>query len=465
MLQDVTAEKYGLDNTAVPNDVFNLLCDSPEHIGDLKQSLRADIGDPWLLCNGEQFRTDDYPELAKLCNKELTKYQTLYDLGKIVEETHPGYARIFQIIYVKEKGKWYVYSSNKYDGDYQWNYFRLTIVDAATGAAEGHEVKILSEDYSFYLDYAFIAYNNGQFASMHPLDNNKAPLILWSTDGYNFKAETFGNGLASDYQYWTFDYLIAYNGEFVGEAIYRWSNGYECRVFHAPTIEEFINVSTYQATKTTITNSWSPLPNANEWYERTEQYGQAIVEMVWSDNSTWCPHTLIDAALKPHYFDSAEYTRDTGTTVNVNNGVTFRKIGKYFFMFSKYGRDSQRHAYGYCDTYNGTYKYCPMVKAFNNLDFDYDEESGLYYRYQLSENNLQLVYATSLTDTTVTTQTIATISGDTNIIQFWKSDPSMSGLLSCKNVIVQNPTGDLESPVLPTISDSTHYTYVKAKDR
>ena len=114
MLQDVTAEKYGLDNTAVPNDVFNLLCDSPEHIGDLKQSLRADIGDPWLLCNGEQFRTDDYPELAKLCNKELTKYQTLYDLGKIVEETHPGYARIFQIIYVKEKGKWYVYSSNKY---------------------------------------------------------------------------------------------------------------------------------------------------------------------------------------------------------------------------------------------------------------------------------------------------------------------------------------------------------------
>ena len=69
MLQDVTAEKYGLDNTAVPNDVFNLLCDSPEHIGDLKQSLRADIGDPWLLCNGEQFRTDDYPELAKLCNK------------------------------------------------------------------------------------------------------------------------------------------------------------------------------------------------------------------------------------------------------------------------------------------------------------------------------------------------------------------------------------------------------------
>ena len=246
MLQDVTAEKYGLDNTAVPNDVFNLLCDSPEHIGDLKQSLRADIGDPWLLCNGEQFRTDDYPELAKLCNKELTKYQTLYDLGKIVEETHPGYARIFQIIYVKEKGKWYVYSSNKYDGDYQWNYFRLTIVDAATGAAEGHEVKILSEDYSFYLDYAFIAYNNGQFASMHPLDNNKAPLILWSTDGYNFKAETFGNGLASDYQYWTFDYLIAYNGEFVGEAIYRWSNGYEVRIFHAPTIEEFINVSTYQ---------------------------------------------------------------------------------------------------------------------------------------------------------------------------------------------------------------------------
>lgn len=335
MLQDVTAEKYGLDNTAVPNDVFNLLCDSPEHIGDLKQSLREDIGDPWLLCNGEQFRTDDYPELAKLCNKDLTKYQTLYDLGTIVEETHPGYARIFQIIYVKEKGKWYVYSSNQYNGDYQWNYFRLTIVDTATGAAEGHTVKIMNEDYSFNLDSAFIAYNNGQFASMHPLDNNKAPLILWSTDGYNFKAETFGNGLASDYQYWTFDYLIAYNGEFVGEAIYRWSNGHEVRIFHAPTIEEFINVSTYQATKTTIHDNWAPEPNANEWYERTVQYDQAIVEMYSSNTISWCPHTLIDVAFKPHYFDSAQYTRDTGATENINSEVTFRKIGKYFFHVCK----------------------------------------------------------------------------------------------------------------------------------
>ncbi len=62
MLQDVTAEKYGLDNTAVPNDVFNLLCDSPEHIGDLKQSLRADIGDPWLFV---QWRTVPHRRLPR----------------------------------------------------------------------------------------------------------------------------------------------------------------------------------------------------------------------------------------------------------------------------------------------------------------------------------------------------------------------------------------------------------------
>lgn len=462
MLTDSTAELFGLDSSAVPDDVFNLLCDSPEHIGDLKQSLRADIGDPWLLCNGEQFRTDDYPELAKLCNKELTKYQTLYDLGKIVEETHPGYARIFQIIYVKEKGKWYVYSSDQYNGDYQWNDFRLTIVDTATGAAEGHTVKIVNEDYSFNLDYAFIAYNNGQFASMHTLGSDKAPLILWSTDGYNFTVETFGNGLESNYQYWSFDYLIAYNGEFVGEAIYRWSSGNECRVFHAPTIEEFINVSTYLSTKT-ASKIWMPEPNSYEWYKRSEQYGQAIVEM-YSDSSL-SQYTLIDQSFQPHYFESVKYKEESGDTDIKSADITVRKIGKYFFVFSDYGNLDSYKAYGYCDTYNGTYEYSPMVKAFNGLSFDYDEESGLYYRYQMSGNSLQLVYATSLTDTTLITQTIATISTNTYLVQFWKSDPSMCGLLFCRDVIVQNPTGELESPVLPTISDSTHYTYVKAKDR
>ena len=185
---------------------------------------------------------------------------------------------------------------------------------------------------------------------------------------------------------------------------------------------------------------------------------------MYSDSSL-SQYTLIDQSFQPHYFESVKYKEESGDTDIKSADITVRKIGKYFFVFSDYGNLDSYKAYGYCDTYNGTYEYSPMVKAFNGLSFDYDEESGLYYRYQMSGNSLQLVYATSLTDTTLITQTIATISTNTYLVQFWKSDPSMCGLLFCRDVIVQNPTGELESPVLPTISDSTHYTYVKAKDR
>ena len=39
--------------------------DNVFRVGDLRSTLRTDLGDRWLLCNGEAFDPAEYPELAE----------------------------------------------------------------------------------------------------------------------------------------------------------------------------------------------------------------------------------------------------------------------------------------------------------------------------------------------------------------------------------------------------------------
>lgn len=63
MLQNETAEFIGLTPDAVPDDAFRAI--SPQ-IGDFKFTLRTDLGENWLLCNGDQFDSQKYPLLDRL---------------------------------------------------------------------------------------------------------------------------------------------------------------------------------------------------------------------------------------------------------------------------------------------------------------------------------------------------------------------------------------------------------------
>ena len=461
-----TAKLFGLPAKATPDDVLRLLCDSPEHVGDLKKSLRKNIGMPWLLCDGSQFRPDDYPELAPLCKKEVTQYKTMYHIQDIVKKTHPSHPYIFQVMYILEKGKWYVYSDSDNSDSHFWGYVRLTIVDAKTGAAEGHTVKFIppfDNDYRFNFD-GDIYYNNGQFAQMHVTNSDQAPLIVWSTNGYDFRVDTLGNGMSSgsDYKYWSFDYLVAYNGEFVGEAFYRYSGGYHCRVFHAPTIEEFLNVSTYRSTSTDSTNISAITPDNHSWYNRSVQYGQLLVD-IYAGNSNYNNYMLIGPDFAPHYFWSVQYDPGDGNTETLNSYFDIRKIGKYYFMRSeRYGKA------GYCETYNGVYKNCPMISAFENtLDFDYDETNDLYYRFKkgIGRSDVELSYVISLTDTNAKIAVISHFSGGSEMGNYWIAETPQGRMLFCHGDVFINPTGEFMSPTLPTITDVTHYTYVKAKER
>lgn len=63
VLTDEVKAKYGKDSTAVPNDLFKDLADSPNKIGDIKTTIRTDLGDHWLLCNGESIDQTAHPDL------------------------------------------------------------------------------------------------------------------------------------------------------------------------------------------------------------------------------------------------------------------------------------------------------------------------------------------------------------------------------------------------------------------
>lgn len=68
-LKDATAALFGLGTDAVPDDAFVAVGDklsAIEKVGDVKTTIRTDLGDKWLLCNGDTFDPVAYPDLAKL---------------------------------------------------------------------------------------------------------------------------------------------------------------------------------------------------------------------------------------------------------------------------------------------------------------------------------------------------------------------------------------------------------------
>lgn len=66
-----TKSLYGVPSDGTPDDVFQAI----NSIGDIKVSTRTDLGDSWLLCNGETFSPEKYPELAKIMDTKAVPWR------------------------------------------------------------------------------------------------------------------------------------------------------------------------------------------------------------------------------------------------------------------------------------------------------------------------------------------------------------------------------------------------------
>lgn len=61
-----TKSLYGVPSDGTPDDVFQAI----HAIGDIKVSIRSDLGESWILCNGEGIPSSEYPKLCDLLGTE-----------------------------------------------------------------------------------------------------------------------------------------------------------------------------------------------------------------------------------------------------------------------------------------------------------------------------------------------------------------------------------------------------------
>ena len=70
-----TATAFGLGEGAEPKDFFQKIYDDggTYRVGDVLSTVRTDLGDKWLLCDGGYAPKDEFPELKKLISTPATK--------------------------------------------------------------------------------------------------------------------------------------------------------------------------------------------------------------------------------------------------------------------------------------------------------------------------------------------------------------------------------------------------------
>lgn len=91
LLTDETAEALGLDpeNDPTPDDALYSLAGK---VGDVRETLRTDLGDKWILCNGEIVPEGMYPELRELLwyNTEWRPFATKFGYNRVRPTRKPG---------------------------------------------------------------------------------------------------------------------------------------------------------------------------------------------------------------------------------------------------------------------------------------------------------------------------------------------------------------------------------------
>lgn len=110
ILSAETATAFGLGEGAEPKDFFQKIYDDggTYRVGDVLSTVRTDLGDKWILCDGTYAPRDDFPELKKVISTPATK------IIKADDENYSYYAN--DVAYYD--GMWvavgYVYKSSSY---------------------------------------------------------------------------------------------------------------------------------------------------------------------------------------------------------------------------------------------------------------------------------------------------------------------------------------------------------------
>lgn len=203
ILSNETKALYGLDDSATPDDAFNLLSESIFKVGDIRDSARTSIGENWLPCDGSIQSGEDYPYLAAILGvsgfamkvldtSPITDYVS-YSLTAFSSYTEVNGYQIFSGVYSNAACIYY-----KLKTEQTWKQKLFTSVGSYGGCKV---IKVLYGGgyyvvlYSYNYTYAAVQYTTD-------LDGD------WTDKGN----VSFSNSTYADIEFHDGTFVVAYNG-------------------------------------------------------------------------------------------------------------------------------------------------------------------------------------------------------------------------------------------------------------
>lgn len=153
-------------------------------VGDIKTTLRTDLGDKWKLANGEPFSPQDYPKLAEMRVDSITYNDSMFDSVAFLSEYAPKSAVFvgkmngrFVMLFKTGDGTLYVAQKLEQHGS-EWTVNKVSGLDSTNTYFTSSYVRIR------YIDGVYVyfnTYNNSIYYSTTTLAlKQSTDLVNWT---------------------------------------------------------------------------------------------------------------------------------------------------------------------------------------------------------------------------------------------------------------------------------------------
>lgn len=359
ILSDSTKTLYGLDETAVPDDMFRAIPGKIEPIGTVKTSLRTDLSDDWLLANGEPYDTTLYSGLKSLID--------------------PNYSEMWNIIKL-----------NLTNSLFPSTYNDLTIASSPS-YLPGYVRKLkLYGEYVYFLCYAYYGNPSVQYQVFH-LGRIKKDL----SGDIQISKEVAACNYYSGYLYYMQDFAIQEStGKCVVVGSYKYSSSYSryylgyayadsfdgiwTANYVNPTGSSYLEGALYSLVEATTDGFlWIHVGASNKTYNFIYSYGQG---QSWTTKKKTLVNgytgnavlTVLNDTFYVSYHDRAN--NDTSHGTSSSNSYNAKSVTEKFNWSSKtWSNISSKDYSGY-----GVLNYLGLIPFEGKLIISYEQDSYLY---------------------------------------------------------------------------------------
>lgn len=208
-ISDTTKALYGLSSAAVPDDAFkkmpdkvNETSDTINPVGTIQTTVRTDLGDNWMLCDGSSFDPTEYPDLANVLNQDaiVSKKPAVLTTG----------AKMDALVY---NDGYYVGAGFSSSGTY------IFYTDNISSGSYWTSVKLISSS----LSIAKLRYINGFYILITFVNSSPYTVSIWYTNNIkgswsqkiittNLPVNYLFRGQGADIAYFNNEYCLCIGG-------------------------------------------------------------------------------------------------------------------------------------------------------------------------------------------------------------------------------------------------------------